>query len=110
MNLHDELGRAGAEATGGSAERLVSGSVVESLGARVRRGRRQRALGGAGVVAGVGVAAVGLWAWLPLGGSARDVEPAASLFAAGDLGRRPVRGRCVGACLCGGAHRPASSP
>ncbi|WP_084128803.1 hypothetical protein [Demequina sp. NBRC 110055] len=69
MNLHEELGRIGADATAGSGSRLTSVEVADGLGARVRRGRRQRALGGAGVVAGVALIAVGVWSFAPLGDS-----------------------------------------
>ncbi|WP_144018441.1 hypothetical protein [Demequina sp. NBRC 110051] len=78
MNLHEELGRIGADATAGSRGRLASAEVADGLGARVRRGRRSRVLGGAGVVAGVALVAVGVWSWVPFGGAA-SVGPAGTL-------------------------------
>ncbi|MFW7413898.1 hypothetical protein [Demequina sp. SO4-18] len=76
MNLHDELGRHGADAVAESARRLSSSDVRSSLGARVRRGRRRRAVGGGvGAVAGIALVAVGAWSVLP-GLGADDAEPA----------------------------------
>lgn len=64
-DLRERLARHGAGATAGSGTRLASSETADALSARVRGGRRRRALGGAGVVAGVGVIAIGLWAALP---------------------------------------------
>ncbi len=76
MNLHDELGRFGADGASGSAERLSSDDVRESLGARVRSGRRRRAVGGGmGAVAGIALVALGVWAAVPFFG-VQEVEPA----------------------------------
>lgn len=74
MNLHDEMGRHGADATAESAARLESAEVLTVLGGRVRRGRRARNLGAAGVVAAFAVMAVGAWSLLPV--SDREVDPA----------------------------------
>ncbi len=82
MNLHDELGRHGADAAAESASRLESGAVRQALGARVRSGRRRRAVGGgAGVVAGVALVAVGVWGILP--GTALKSEPAGPVVPGG---------------------------
>ncbi|MFN3866985.1 MAG: hypothetical protein ACK4MD_09780 [Demequina sp.] len=75
MNLHDELGRHGADAAAESARRLGSSEVRSALGARVRRGRRRRAVGGGvGAVAGVALVAAGVWSVLP--GVSPDLGPA----------------------------------
>lgn len=75
MNLHDDLGRYGADAVAGSRSRLESVEVRQTLSARVRRGRRKRAMGGGlGAVAGVAVVAVGLWTVMP--GAGDGLEPA----------------------------------
>ncbi|WP_084039196.1 hypothetical protein [Demequina sp. NBRC 110053] len=76
MNLHDELGRVGADATAGSSERLTSVETADALGTRVRRGRRRRAAAGVGSVAAVALVAVGVWSVLPGFGGA--LEPASS--------------------------------
>ncbi|GIG53817.1 hypothetical protein [Demequina activiva] len=76
MNLHDELGRHGADAAAESARSLGSVDVRDALGARVRRGRRRRAAGGAGVVAAVALVAVGVWSVLP--GVPMDAHPVAT--------------------------------
>lgn len=74
MNLHEELGRHGAEATADAARRLESAPVRERLSARVRRGRRNKNWGAAGVAAAIAIIAVGVWTLGPLNG--RVVEPA----------------------------------
>lgn len=66
MNLHDELRRHGAGASGEAADALRTDEVRATLGDRVRRGRRRRTLGGAGTVAGVALVAVGAWAVFPV--------------------------------------------
>lgn len=82
MNLYEELGRVGAEATAESGRRLGSSDVRDALEARVRRGRRTRALGGTGVVAGVTVVAVGLWSVSPgLGGIGDPAGTGPSMYA-----------------------------
>ena len=77
MNLHDELGRYGADAAASSRSRLESVEVRSALEARVRRGRRRRAAGrGLGAVAGLSLVAVGVWAVAP--GLEGPVDVAAS--------------------------------
>ncbi|WP_062136419.1 hypothetical protein [Demequina aestuarii] len=77
MNLHDELGRHGADAVDESARRLSSSDVRAALGARVRRGRRRRAVGGGvGAVAGIALVAVGAWSVLPGLGNGTVADPA----------------------------------
>ncbi|MFW2512363.1 hypothetical protein ACNI3K_01135 [Demequina sp. SO4-13] len=76
MNLHEELGRHGADAVDESAQRLSSSDVRSALGERVRRGRRRRAVGGGvGAVAGIALVGVGVWGVLP--GATMNSEPAA---------------------------------
>lgn len=84
MNLHDLLGRYGADAAAGSRNRLESAEVREVLETRVRRGRRRRAVvGGVGAVAGVSLVAVGVWAVAPGLGSSVDVATSGDPAAAG---------------------------
>ncbi|WP_084075242.1 hypothetical protein [Demequina sp. NBRC 110052] len=73
-DLHERLARHGSDAVAGSQTRLASQQTSDALVARVRTGRRRRAMGGAGVVAGVAVLGVGLWAALP--GEPRAWQPA----------------------------------
>lgn len=76
MNLHDELGRHGADAADEAAQRLSSRDVRSALNSRVRQGRRRRAVGGGvGAVAGIALVAVGVWGVLP--GDTLNSEPAA---------------------------------
>ncbi|WP_430868303.1 hypothetical protein [Demequina aurantiaca] len=83
MNLHDELGRHGADAAAESAGRLESAQVRATLGDRVRRGRRRRALGGAGAGAVVALAIVGLLALVPLGNDDPKLSEPAAVVSAG---------------------------
>jgi hypothetical protein len=83
MNLHDELGNHGADAAAEMARRLESAEVRVTLTDRVRRGRRRRALGGAGTVAAVALVAVGAFALLPLGEDASDPLRPAGVVSAG---------------------------
>lgn len=96
MNLHDELGRHGADAADESARRLSSSDVRSALGARVRRGRRRRAVGGGvGAVAGIALVAVG--AWSVLLGVPTDAQPAATIDA--DLESRGTTYEVDGAAI-----------
>lgn len=99
MNLHDLLGRYGADAVAGSRSRLSSVEVQDALDARVRRGRRRRAVGGGiGAVAGISLVAVGVWAVAPgLGAAVDPARPDAAAsagpyrYAVDDAGDAPVQ-------------------